>query len=114
MAFSVGIHIEEFKHLTPKKLGYCLKGYGVGQKRRDEEMWRMGLYIQSAVSTAVEHNLAGRKAKSKYIDKPLLQEIEAKNNKEMQQEEIERQRLLFISKMNIMKANFDLAKKEEK
>lgn len=44
------------------------------QKRKDEEMWRMGLYVQSAVSTAVEHNLAGRKAKSKYIEKPLLYE----------------------------------------
>lgn len=37
-------------------------------------MWRMGLYVQSAVSTAVEHNLAGKKAKSEYIKKPFLHE----------------------------------------
>lgn len=35
-------------------------------------MWRMGLYVQSAVSVAVEHNLAGKKARSKYIEEPLL------------------------------------------
>lgn len=79
MAFSVGIHIAEFRHLTPKKLGYCLKGLRIEQKRKDEEMWRMGLYVQSAVSTAVEHNLAGKKAKSKYIEKPILYENKEEN-----------------------------------
>lgn len=69
-------------------------------------MWRMGLYIQSAVSVAVEHNLSGRKAKSQYVKEPLLETAE-KKNKKMTQDEIEQQRLLFISKMNVMKANFE-------
>lgn len=46
------------------------------------------MYIQSAVSVAVEHNLAGPKAKSKYIEKPFLQELgmseEEKIEKELQ------------------------------
>lgn len=32
----------------------------------------MGIYAQSAVFTAVEHCLAGEKAKSKYPEKPFL------------------------------------------
>lgn len=92
-AFSIGIHMEEFKHLTPKKLEYCLKGFCIEQKRKDEEMWRMGLYVQSAVSTAVERNLAGKKAKSEYIKEPLLSksfENEGLTEKEVQEKEIKK------------------------
>lgn len=38
-------------------------------------MWIMGQYVLSAVSTAVEHCLAGRKAKSKYMLAPILKDI---------------------------------------
>lgn len=45
------------------------------QKARDEEVWSyFGTYGISAVLTAVEHCLAGRKAVSKYIAKPNLQD----------------------------------------
>lgn len=83
--------MEEFKHMTPKELGYCIKGERIRQKIKDEEMWRMGIYMQAAVSVAVEHNLAGRKAKSKYIEKPLLQsafDVKEKSAHKESQEEI--------------------------
>lgn len=98
--------------MTPKELGYCVKGERIKQKIKDEEMWRMGIYVQAAVSVAVEHNLAGRKARSKYIEKPLLQEIE-KKNAPMTEDEIQRQRELFIAKMQAMQANFELNRKAE-
>lgn len=45
------------------------------RKARDEEVWSyFGTYGISAVLTAVEHCLAGRKAVSKYIAKPNLQD----------------------------------------
>lgn len=62
--------------------------------------------------TAVEHNLAGRKARSKYIEKPLLQEIEKKNTP-MTEDEIQKQRELFIARMQAMQANFELNRKAE-
>lgn len=83
--------MEEFKHMTPKELWYCVKGERIKQKIKDEEMWRMGIYVQAAVSVAVEHNLAGRKARSKYIEKPLLQsvfEVKEKSTYKESQEEI--------------------------
>lgn len=84
MAFAMGISLQEFKHLTPKKLEYCLQGYKIRRKMQDENMWRMGLYVQSAVATAIEHNFS-KKAKSKYIEKPILQDSE--QNGEMTQDD---------------------------
>ena len=74
MAFSIGISIEEFKHLNPTKLGYCLKGYAIQERRKDAQVWAwLGNYGLSAVSTAIEHNFS-KHPKSKYIEKPMLQD----------------------------------------
>ena len=72
-----------------------------------------GNYGLSAVSVAVEHCLAGKKAKSKYIKEPILQQIESKN-KPMSEEELQRQRELFVAKLEVMKTNFELNHKDGK
>ena len=72
-----------------------------------------GRYGLSAVSVAVEHCLAGRKAKSKYIDKPMLQQAEEKN-KPLSEKELQRQRELFVAKLEVMKTNFELNHKDGK
>ena len=51
----------------------------------------MGVYVQSAVSVAIERNLAGKKAKSKYLEKPIMQDIE--DNTGLTQEEIDEREL---------------------
>lgn len=108
MAFAIGISVEEFKHLTPAKLECCLKGYNIRRKLIDEEMWVwFGSYGISAVSVAVEHCLAGRKAKGKYVRKPVMKELE-EQNKPMTEEELKRQRELFVAKLEVMKTNFEL------
>lgn len=38
-------------------------------------MWLMGQYVLSAVSVAVEHCLAGKKAKREYIKEPILSKV---------------------------------------
>lgn len=69
-------------------------------------MW-FGTYGLSAVSVAVEHCLVGRKAKSKYIDKPVLSEIqERKTNKELTEEEKQAQLDKFVMSLKIMESNF--------
>lgn len=65
--------MEEFKHLNPKKLEYCLKGYKAKMEMVDREMWMwFGNYALSAVYVAVERNIAGKKARSEYIKGPIL------------------------------------------
>lgn len=70
-------------------------------------MW-FGTYGLSAVSVAVEHCLAGRKAKSKYIEKPVLAEIQKKNdmNRELTEEEKQAQLDRFVMSLKIMESNF--------
>ena len=42
--------MEEFKHLNPKKLEYCLKGYKLKKKMEDEIAWaQWGNYVDRAV-----------------------------------------------------------------
>lgn len=41
-------------------------------KMQDSQMWFMGMYINSAVSVAIERCIAGKKAKLEYIEKPIL------------------------------------------
>lgn len=56
---------------------------------RDEEMWLwFGNYGLSAISVAVDHCLAGQKAKSKYIEKPIMAELEEKSSYKESSEEI--------------------------
>ena len=69
-------------------------------------MW-FGTYGLSAVSVAVEHCLVGRKAKSKYIEKPVLSEIqERKTNKELTEDEKQAQLDKFVMSLKIMESNF--------
>ncbi len=72
-ALAIGVPYDTFWHLTPKKLKCFYKAYEIKRRLQDEQMWFMGQYVLSAVSMAVEHNLHGRKARSKYIEKPILQ-----------------------------------------
>lgn len=73
---------------------------------RDEEMWMWcGNYMLSAVTVAVEHNLAGKKAKSEYIKEPLLHDLE---DHEPTEDEIQKKREEFVMRMRTMKANWDL------
>lgn len=64
----------------PKELEPFVEAEKLRLKRQDEDMWVMGIYVQSAVSVAVEHCLAGRKAKSRYFDKPISRNMEKNNN----------------------------------
>lgn len=61
--------------MNPNIIKLLLKGHEEKIKEQDYMAWLSNQYTLSAVSVAVEHCLAGRKAKSKYIKKPFLQDI---------------------------------------
>ena len=73
IAFSIGISEKEFRHLNPRKLEYCIKGYELKERRRDEEAWMWwGVYGYTALASAIERNFS-KHPKAKYIEKPILQ-----------------------------------------
>ena len=100
----MGITWWQFWGLNPHKIKIIAIGYNEQKIEFDAMMhaW-WGSYGLSAVSVAVEHCLAGKKAKSKYIDKPMLSQLreEMKNNS-LTQEEIdnrELQKMIYAEEM---------------
>lgn len=112
-AFAIGIHIDEFLHLTPKKLKYCLEGHRLKKKIDDESMWNwFGNYAISAFIVAIDIAFNGKKSKAEYIDLPLLateEEREAKRERDLQ-----KQRDEFLQMLLGMQKNFENEQKLKK
>lgn len=102
-----------FWHLSPKKLNAFYKADEIALKRRDAEMWHLGQYILSAVLTATDHCLNGKKAHSKYIEQPLMRINNGNKDNELTKEEIQKQREAFVAMLMAKKINFELNNKKE-
>ena len=101
-----------FWRLNPTKLKPFQEAYRIKRENRDEEIWSIcGNYILSAFATAIDGCLNGRKASSKYIEKPLLRD-RVNDGKELSEEELQKQRELFVAKLLVMKTNFELNNKK--
>lgn len=59
--------------MNPHIIKLLMKGHEEKIKEQDHLAWLFNQYTLSAVSVAVEHCLAGRKANSEYINKPFMQ-----------------------------------------
>lgn len=82
------------------------------RKMDDELAYFQGYYTYEAVAIAVGNAFRGKGQKAiEYRKKPILAEIEEKN-RPMTEDEIQRQRDLFVESLKTMKTNFDLAKKK--
>lgn len=70
-----GLTVHDIDWSCPADLAPYAKAYKLETTEKDNIIHAVcGSYVLSAVSVAVEHCLAGRKAKSKYIERPILQE----------------------------------------
>jgi len=111
-ALAIGIEYNLFWKLNPRKIKPFYEAHKIKRKMLDEEMWCMGAYIHNAVLSAVEKNLAGKKAKTSYLEKPFMQEetkpTEQNTDKE-KEERMKKVKAVFQS-LEIMKANFELSK----
>lgn len=71
---------------SPKELEPFVEAFKMQSKRRDEEMWMMGIYTMSAFKTVIDQCINGRKAKTEYIKEPLTK-TDKKSFDEMTEEE---------------------------
>lgn len=111
MTKGYGMKPEDIDWSCPADLEPYERANRYEERIADTHMWQMGLYIESAVATAVEHNLAGRKAKSQYVKKPFLQDGTTDGKKEIPEErkaEMENQKLAMT--LRIMQANYEIGK----
>lgn len=72
----LGVTESHFWNSCPTDLQPYVKMDEMQNKRRDYEMWQMGLYVYNAAYAAVATALAGKKAKAEYMDKPLSMQKE--------------------------------------
>lgn len=107
-SLAIGVPYDVFWHLNPKKLDAFVIAHKQKMKEQDALMhlW-VGTYGISALTFAIDHCLNGKKAKMEYIKELALNQVE-KDNTPLDENELQRQRELFVAKLQTMKANFDL------
>lgn len=72
-----GFAVDDIDWSCPADLEPYAKAYNMEQKHNDNMAWlQCGNYLLSAFSVALEHCLAGNKAKSEYIKEPLFSRID--------------------------------------
>lgn len=110
-----GLSIDDIDWSSPADMNPYLKAHKEELKEKDYLAWLSNQYTLSAVSVAVEHCLAGKKAKSEYVKKPIMQEAEDKQteNKLLTEEDKKKQTEKLFMQLRIMGANFNLNHKEE-
>lgn len=79
------------------------------RKRADEEAWRNGFYMMSAINKA----LGGKKAK--YLEEPLMESVEDQgvSDENMTEAQKKKAREMLLAKLQIMQANFEMNHADE-
>ena len=116
-AYVFGITWEQFWHMNPR----IIKCISLGHEKKIKEYdslihtW-VGTYGLSVLQVAIEHCMAGKKARSKYIEEPIMSDaslLKYKDDKTQlsEKEKLEKTEQLFM-KLSIMGANHELANKD--
>lgn len=70
-----GLTIDDIDWSCPAELEPYNKAHVMEQRECDEQLWSMGIYVESAVRTAIDRSFNGKKATTKYIKEPILQTL---------------------------------------
>lgn len=103
----MGVSEEKFWESTPEELKPYAKAYELRQKAKDHDMWQMGIYVMSAVQTAVQNTLFGKKSKAEYLKEPLTNKVKPEE-KELTEQEKKKGRESLLIALQLMQANFEL------
>ena len=100
---------ERFMESCPKELEPYNKAHKMNILEQDnlQHMW-WGNYGISALIVAIDKCFS-KKPKAEYIKEPILSKTF--ENDGLTEEEIQKQRELFVAKLQVMQTNFELSKK---
>ena len=94
----------------PNELRAFYKAYKNKQRIKDEETWMWwGNYGLSALIVAIDRCFGGKKSKAEYIKEPILSQTFKDDG--LTEEEKQKQRELFVAKLQVTQTNFELSKK---
>ena len=91
-----------------------LEPFDKAHKKKIEEqdvlqhLW-WGNYGISALIVAIDRCFSGKKSKAEYIKEPILSQTFKDDG--LTEEEKQKQRELFVAKLQVMKTNYELSKK---
>lgn len=107
----MGYSYWEFWEMNPRILEPILEGYRLKRKVIDEEQWLLGGYLFDAISIALSNltKRRGQKAKE-YFEILKNPKLESVQNKEMTEEEKEKQLEILVASLRVKQANFELSK----
>lgn len=110
-----GISVKEINWSCPANL----EPYSIAYERKLEELdflnWQLGQYVAYALDSTVCNSFLWRRKGEKahaYINEPFSHK--SKNMVSASEEEMQRKRELFVAKLEVMKANFEISKNQEK
>ena len=106
----MGVTYERFMDSCPKELEPYVKAHNNKIMEEDylQHLW-WGNYGLSALIVAIDRCFRGKKSKFEYIKEPILSKTF--ENDVLTEEEIQKQRELFVAKLQVMQTNFELNKK---
>lgn len=106
-----GMTEEQFWHSNPAKIKVYAEAWKQEQKRQNEVIHTyVGTYVLSALTTAIDGVLNGKKSKAKYIEKPIqLFELTEKEKEEEQR----KAREAFLAWANLTKSKYKDRKEVE-
>ena len=94
----------------PKELEPYNKAHKMKMAEQDNLQYTWwGSYGISALIVAIDRCFSGKKSKAEYIEEPILSQT--LKNDGLTEEEIQKQRELFVAKLQVMQTNFELSKK---
>lgn len=85
MYVALGLTKQEVLDACPVEVEYVFEAQKIRKRLNDQSNWELGMYIESAVAVAVEHNLAGRKARSEYVKEPFTKTVEQSETKKLKE-----------------------------
>ena len=108
-----GLTLHDIDWSCPTDLEPYAKAYALERKEKDAlvHMW-IGSYGVNALMLSLDRAFNGRKSSVKYAEKPIISKIE-EEKRPLTESEIERQRAMFVEKLKLKKANFDLHHKNK-
>ena len=115
-ALAIGIRETEFWHMTMRTLNAHIRGNELRRKMHDYEMWLMGGYVIEAIMSSIGNSQWFRGKHGKihhYPQKPMLEQA-MENSGPMSERELQRQRELFVARLQVMKTNFELSKRKNR
>lgn len=102
-----GLSVDDIKMSCPADMRVYVKAHESEIGDMDMYVWSaVGTYVYSAVGTAIDNVLHGKKSHAKYMDKPIL---DTEQRKALVERDIQKQRELFVAKLETMKANWDMS-----